>query len=89
MTGKDVLPEKDLLEKAATRKWFEYSPLGKELKAKTDIATKQYQKLDNTYGFDKNIKKKPTFKKYNRSNLICDRLSFYSSSDDKHLIAFL
>ena len=38
MTDKYVLPEKNLLEKAATMKWFEYSPLGKELKAQTDIA---------------------------------------------------
>ena len=36
LTGKDVLPEKDLLEKAATIKRFEYSLLGKELKAQTD-----------------------------------------------------
>ena len=35
LTGKDILPEKDLLEKAATMKRFEYSPLGKELKAQT------------------------------------------------------
>ena len=33
LTGKDVLLEKDLLEKAATMKRFEYSLLGKELKA--------------------------------------------------------
>ena len=32
-------------------KRFEYSPLGKELKAQTDIAKKQYQKLDNTDEF--------------------------------------
>ena len=32
LTGKYVLPEKDLLEKAASIKIFEYSPLGKELK---------------------------------------------------------
>ena len=32
LMGKVVLPEKDLLEKAATMKRFEYSPLGKELK---------------------------------------------------------
>ena len=37
LTGKDVLPEKVLLEKAATLKRFEYSPLGKELKAQTDL----------------------------------------------------
>ena len=38
LTGKDVLTEKDLLDKAATLKRFEYLPLGKELKAKADIA---------------------------------------------------
>ena len=32
LTGKCVLPEKDLLEKSAAIKIFEYSPLGKELK---------------------------------------------------------
>ena len=30
LTDKDVLPEKDLLEKAAVLKRFEYSPIGKE-----------------------------------------------------------
>ena len=38
LTGKDVLPEKELLEKAATIKRFEYSALSKELKAQTVIA---------------------------------------------------
>ena len=69
--GKVVLPEKELLEKATRIKRFEYSPLRKELETQTDIAKKQYQKLDNTYEFDKIIKmEKPTFKKYNRLNLI-------------------
>ena len=45
LTGKDVLPETDLLEKAATMKRFEYLPLGKELKAQTDIAKKQKIRL--------------------------------------------
>ena len=46
MTGKNVLPEKGLLEKkATTMKKFEYSPLGRELKKQTDIAKTQYQKL--------------------------------------------
>ena len=57
MTGKDALPGKDLLEKAATMKRFEYSQLGKELKAQTGIAKKQSQKLDDTYKFDKIIRK--------------------------------
>ena len=40
LTSKDVLPERDLLEKDTTMKRFEYSPLRKELKTKTDIAKK-------------------------------------------------
>ena len=60
LTGKDVLPEKDFLEKATTMKRFEYSPLGKEFKGQTEIAKKQYQKLDNTFGFDKIVKKRKT-----------------------------
>ena len=38
-----------LLEKAATMKRFEYLPLGKELKAQTDIEKNQYQRLDNIF----------------------------------------
>ena len=45
-SGKDLLLEKDLLGKTAALKRFKYSPLGKELKAQTDIVKKQYQKLD-------------------------------------------
>ena len=65
--------------KAATMKRFEYSPLARELKAQTDIARKQYQKLDITYEFHKIIKKeKPKFKKYNTSSLIySSKYSFY------------
>ena len=60
-----------MLEKAAAMKRFEYSLLVQKLKTQTDIANKQHQKLDNTFEFDKRIKKeKPTFKKYNRSNVI-------------------
>ena len=40
LTGKDVLPEKALLEKAAVIKRFKYFPLSKELKPETDIAKK-------------------------------------------------
>ena len=56
MTGKDVLPEKDLLEKAAIMKRYEYSPLGKELKPQTDIAKKQYQGLDKDFISNKDNK---------------------------------
>ena len=52
LTGKDVLPEKDLLVKAATMKKFKYSPLGKELKAQTDIPKKQYQRLSKFFRSD-------------------------------------
>ena len=38
LTSHNVLPEKGLLEKAASMKRFEYSPLGNELKKQTDIA---------------------------------------------------
>ena len=67
-------------------KKFECLPLGKELKAKADIAKKtqkqkqkQFERLDNTFEFDKTIiKEKPSLKKYNRSNLIYDsKYSFY------------
>ena len=40
LTGKDVLPEKELLEKAAIMKRLEYLLLGKELKAQTNAAEK-------------------------------------------------
>ena len=39
------------------KKKTEYSPLGKELRAQTDMAKKQYQKLDDSYEFEKMIKK--------------------------------
>ena len=42
-------------------KIFEYSPTAKESKAQNDIVKKQYQKLDNTFEFDKITKQeKPT-----------------------------
>ena len=51
LTDKDVLPEKELLEKATVWKRFEYSPLGKDLKAQTSVAEKQYQEFILTYTF--------------------------------------
>ena len=38
LTCEYILPERELLEKAATIKRFEYSPLGSDLKKQTDIA---------------------------------------------------
>ena len=46
--------KKDLLEKAAAIKRFEYSPLEKELKKQTIVAVKQYQKFDNAFESNKN-----------------------------------
>ena len=62
LTGKDALPEQDLLEKATTIKRFEYSSLRKYLIEQTDIEKKQYQKLDDTLEFHKIIKKKQHLK---------------------------
>ena len=83
LTDKDVLPEKSLPEKAAALKRFEYSLLGKELKKQTSVAEKQYQKLDNTFEFDKIIKKE----NYSKSNLIYDaNHSFYKYYHDRKKI---
>ena len=49
LTGKNVLPEKHLPEKAATMKRLEYSRFSTKLKAKTDTAKKEYQGLDNVF----------------------------------------
>ena len=51
-----------MVEKAATRKRFEYSPLGSELKKQTSTAEKKYKRLDNTYDPDKIKKEKPVAK---------------------------
>ena len=88
LTGKDVLPQKDLLEKASTMKSFEYLPLGKKLKAQTDIAKKQCQKLHNTFEFDKIIKKeKLTLENYSKLNIINNsKYSFYKYYHDSKIV---
>ena len=85
LTGKYVLPEKDIVEKSAMMKRFEYLSLGKELKVQIDIIKKQYQKLDDSYELHKITKKeKPEFGKYNRSNLIYDSKDrFYQYYNNK------
>ena len=81
-----------MLEEATTTKRFEYSPLGKESKAQTDIAKKQYQGLDKAFISNKENKnvneslikrEKTAVKKYNKSNLIYHTLNFYNHSKDK------
>ena len=60
-TGKDVLPKKELLEKAATIKRFEYLPLGNELKKHTDIAEDRLRKVHRfDEEDDKTINRKQT-----------------------------
>ena len=49
LTGKGVLSEKDLLEKAATIKRFKYSPLSKEFKKQTGVPEKHYQGLNKVF----------------------------------------
>ena len=57
MTGKDVLPEKDLLEKVATKKRYEYLSLGKQLKSETVIAKMKKEELDKNLLLKRIIKK--------------------------------
>ena len=64
MTGKNVLQETYLLEKAATMKIFEYWPLGRELKKQTDIVEKHNQGLDEIYEFDKKERDETISKDY-------------------------
>ena len=61
----DVLPEKDLLERASTLKRFEYLSLDKKLKAQFNAAEKQYQKLK----FLKALKRKKKTQKVELSRI--------------------
>ena len=84
-----------MLEKAASVKVFEHSPLGKELKAQTCTAEKQYQKLGKAFKFNKNeekilksraktsivYSKDFTFYKYHNINEFAKR-SFSSKQND-------
>ena len=65
-----MLLEEDLLEKAATIKRFEYSPLASQLKIHIDIAKMQYQRFDKVYEFGVRINIQPTLKTYNKLDLI-------------------
>ena len=68
LTGKNVLPEKDSLEKAAALKIFEYSALlGNELKKQAIVTEKQYQKLDKVFESD------IILKSCAKSNLVCNK----------------
>ena len=52
LTGKDVLSEKILFEKAGTTQRFECWSLGSDFKKQTSIVRKWYQGLDKIYKFD-------------------------------------
>ena len=45
LTGKDVVPEKDLLEKAAAIKKFEYSPFEEKLEESNYCCRKTVSKI--------------------------------------------
>ena len=83
MTGKDVLSEKDLLQKAAAIKRFEYLPSGSELNKQVSVVEKQYQGLNKLFKSDEkeepvtNKKEKPTIT--GNSKLMYD--SKYSFTD--------
>ena len=62
LTGENVLPEKDLLEKAAIMKRFEHLAFSKELETQIDIAKKQYRKLEKVLSLIKQLKKNSTQK---------------------------
>ena len=74
MNCKDVSPKKDLPEKTATMKRFEYSRLGKELKEQTSVAEKQCQSFDKVINHDE--KEKPVKIEKERP-LTTDELSLF------------
>ena len=77
MTDKDVLQEKDLLEKAPALKRFEYSPLGKELKPQTSFTEKQYQGLNNLFKPDG--KEEPVTTKKEKPEIIGESKLMYNN----------
>ena len=73
-------------------KRLECLPLSNELKAQTDIAKKKYQGLYKAFISNKDNKngnesltenEKPSVKKFNKSNLNFNGLTFCSQSDNK------
>ena len=46
LTGKDVLAEKKLIQKAAALKRFEYSPFGKAFEKRTNVIKKQAEVIN-------------------------------------------
>ena len=80
LTGKDVLLEKELLEKATAIKRFEYAPLGKELKKQTSVTEKQYEKIDDAFESNKKEKDKTKNKRSRaKSNLVYDNYLIFEN----------
>ena len=77
MTDKGVLSEKDLLEKAAALKRFEYSLLGKELKKQTGVAEKQYWSFSKVFKDDE--EEKPVTIKKEELEIICKPKLIYNN----------
>ena len=80
LTGKDVLLERELLEKATAIKRFEYAPLGKELKKQTSVKEKQYEKIDDAFESNKKEKDKTKNKRSRaKSNLVYDNYLIFEN----------
>ena len=85
--SEDLLAEKDLFEKTATIKRPGYSPIGSELKKRTDVSEKQtditkeqYQELGKVYGFNKTVANKQR----ENSDLVYNNFNFkkFNISDE-------
>ena len=80
LTGKDVLLEKELLEKATAIKRFEYAPLRKELKKQTSVTEKQYEKIDDAFESNKKEKDKTKNKRSRaKSSLVYDNYLIFEN----------
>ena len=77
MTGKDILPEKDLLEKAVAIKRFEYLLLGIELKKQISAAENQYQGLNKLFRTDE--KEEPVTVKKEKPTITYESKLMYDS----------
>ena len=91
LTGEDVLPEKFLLEKVATLKRFEYSPLGSGLKKQRSIAKDQYKFFEDQINLvnkkrEDDVKAEDGVKRKN-GEIIDNVHHRYFGREDKNLIA--
>ena len=88
LTGKDVLREKELLEKAVAIKRFEYSLLGSELKKQASFTEQKYQGLNKLFKYDKKEKEPVSIKKETPAIISASKLMYgskYSFGDYKNV----